>query len=173
MTSGEQYEILRDQQRAALDSSVIERALRRGDLWRYTYSATLSNGDAFDTVIENPTDDDIYVGRVIRTAEGVSGTIEANVSIDTSGTALNALNLRVTSPADTDNPVTAEQGGSYSSPEASENINFPTGSGVSTRGGIRAANLVLGPDANVRYNLTSNADGNEFSFEAVVAIPSP
>lgn len=123
---------------------------------------TVSAGGTSELVLKNPSGNGlVYVSVVEYDSNGeATGTVTKNLSVDTAGTSVDAISMRVN--GDTGgNEVSVEKGGSYSGGTQQELEYIPgSGSGTAKAGGSAAGTtFLLEPGRNMRFQLTNNTNG--------------
>lgn len=132
---------------------------------------TIGAGDTDEIVLNNPADNNLaYVSLVQVDANGET-TVETtkNVSIDTSGSAVDIISARVNGETG-GNSVTVEQGGTYSGGQQLALEYIPgSGSGTAKAGGTStSATFLVEPGRAIRFSATNETTGdNETLFKLV------
>lgn len=171
--------------RDILDASDFEDALTvqdvitrdLGDGQRYTFTHLFENVDSGTTVsvyANNPAGEETPIVAGFRQiiAEGtVRGSVYANVTQDTSGTAQNARNDLVRPDDETTIPTAIEweTGGTYSDRGEGVDILAPGGTSVGTRGGAVGIQAIARtrPGTNLLWELESQSNQNDILFTVV------
>jgi hypothetical protein len=164
----------------AMNSQTLsEESLKNGRRWQYAAVVSLGANESTGVVIDNSTD-----GRPVRIVavelipdNKISGTVDANVTIDSAGTELDAQNGRIDGDVAATLPgVTVERGGTYSGGEAA--VPFETAGGE----GSGAARSALEPiptsvtrieaGHSLRYTITEDS-GNAQAVVVSITVAVP
>lgn len=159
--------------------TLAEESLKNGRRWQFTDVIDLASDGTEEVVIDNT-----YSERVIRVVsvlitpdDQLSGTVDANVSIDSAGTPLSAQNGLINDDvADTPDGVTVESGGTYSGGEAPLPFENAGGEGD---GAARTALSQLPVAVNridaghsLRFTLNDESSGpQDVSVEITISVP--
>ncbi|HMA78142.1 MAG TPA: hypothetical protein VKP88_03285 [Candidatus Paceibacterota bacterium] len=162
----------KDIRRSVEALSRVEQAIPDGNAAIHRDAATLSDGQTRPVLVQNPADSgvDAYVSRRIDTDNQITGTIRQNVTVDTAGTTVDKLNADIQDSQLDSTEVVVEQGGSYSGGGANQLPIQTSGvQGQRSTPFVATAQYVIRPGANLLYDITSQANSNDFVIEFAVA----
>ena len=157
---------------AVIQQSLAENSLKNGDQYIFRETFTLSDTDTQAILVENPTGSDAElraVNRRIDPDNPVTGTISANVTVDTRGTDFQNVNALINDPAETSSPFNIQYDGAYSGGTQVLPVRTPDTS--NTPVGSRATGAIyrIVEGANLLYELSSATASNNITFELIIS----